>query len=209
MLKKRGPIWHYDIGHNGQRVRGTTGASGRKEAQRIHDQIKADMWRRAQDARKGHTLADALKLWLKAAQRSVNEKNALRQFLGLYPNRALIDIKGTDIAQATAHLSAATANRMLSNIRAALKLGGWSGIEQVMIYAHLAPGHLVQWAGNFEGTTAQITAQRPSRKPKTTKQAIDFNQKAPVAQWIEQPLLRGDARRESSAGAGFRESGTV
>lgn len=32
------------------------------------------------------------------------------------------------------------------------ELGGWASLEQVMIYAHLAPSHVARWAGNAENS---------------------------------------------------------
>ncbi|MFP5419806.1 MAG: tyrosine-type recombinase/integrase, partial [Gammaproteobacteria bacterium] len=39
-------------------------------------------------------------------------------------------------------------------------LGGWSSMDMVMRYAHLAPEHLSEWANNAEKTVPEIvTAQ--------------------------------------------------
>ena len=40
------------------------------------------------------------------------------------------------------------------------ELGGWSSMDMVMRYAHLAPDHLAAWAGN---AMPQITAQKNDR----------------------------------------------
>ncbi len=38
-------MWWITIRHNGQRIRRSTGTSNKTAAQRLHDQIKADLWK--------------------------------------------------------------------------------------------------------------------------------------------------------------------
>jgi len=103
----------------GKRIRRSTGTSDKKEAQRIHDELKADLWKRKVS---GSYLSDALTRWLKQRPRTRNEKNAIKQFLQLYPDRPIDEITGPDIAEALEDKSAATANRTITIVRAALNL---------------------------------------------------------------------------------------
>ena len=48
-------------------------------------------------------------------------------------------------------------------------LGGWSSLDMVLRYAHLAPSHAAAWAGN-SGT---ISAQRPMSSGENTPQVLD------------------------------------
>ena len=98
---KRGETWWIDIVHRGQRVRESAGTKNKAEAQRFHDQRRAELW---QEVRSGHTLADAIGIWLKATPRSDREKSALRLFLERYPSRPLSEITGQGIADALAEM---------------------------------------------------------------------------------------------------------
>lgn len=60
-------------------------------------------------------------------------------------------------------------------LKVLMELGGWKDVQSVMIYAHLAPEHLAQWA-NVGSAYATVHATGESGTPA-----------APVAQWIEQP----------------------
>lgn len=64
-------------------------------------------------------------------------------------------------------------------LKVLMELGGWKDVQSVMIYAHLAPEHLAQWA-NVGSVHATVHATPKARKPRKPLQA-------PVAQWIEQP----------------------
>ena len=124
-LYKRGEVWWIYVTHAGRRIRRSTGETDRRAAQKIHDQIKAGLWEKQKS---GHTLNDALKLWLKAAPRTQNEKNAVRQFLAVYPSRPLQVMDGHAIHDAFSDKSPGTYNRLMNNIRAAINLAverGW------------------------------------------------------------------------------------
>lgn len=124
-IRKRGETWWIDIQHNGLRVRKSADTPNRAEAQRQHDEIKADLWK---SRPQGHTLADALKLWLTARTRSRNDKNAIKLFLSLYPSRPLAGITGHDIYDTLSTKGPAWANRIANILRAALKRAverGW------------------------------------------------------------------------------------
>lgn len=125
-LYKRGKTWHIDIQHGGERIRQTAGTSDKAEAQRIHDELKAELWQRRID---GHTLADALTLWLSARERSTNDANAIKLLRELYPTSTpLAKITGHDIYDALKPKGPAWANRIATIVRAALALAearGW------------------------------------------------------------------------------------
>jgi integrase len=58
-LYRRGGVWWVYIVHGGVRHRRSTGESQRARAQRIHDELKADLWKR----RRGESLHGALEAW--------------------------------------------------------------------------------------------------------------------------------------------------
>lgn len=116
----RGKTWHIDIEIVGQpRIRRTTGTQNKREAQRIHDQVKASA---LAVKKSGKTLSDALILWLKQTERSASDKSAIRIFLQKYPNRPLSEVNQYDIQDAFINESPSTYNRRINVIRAAIKL---------------------------------------------------------------------------------------
>lgn len=166
-IYRRGDTWWITITHHGQRIRRTAGTSDRAEAQHLHDQIKADLW---QQQRTGASLNDALKLWLKAAPRTVNERNAIKLFLGLYHNRPLAEVTGTSITAALADKGPAHANRIAGIIRAALNLAVEHGlIERApKIARRKPPAGRLRWL-----TRAEWGRLRP-HLPEHLQHAADF-----------------------------------
>lgn len=59
-LYKRGGVWWVQLHHDGQRFRRSTETGDRKRAQRIHDELKASLWR----SRDRRTLHGALDAWV-------------------------------------------------------------------------------------------------------------------------------------------------
>ena len=65
VLDKRGSIWHIDIRHKGRRIRRSTETSNKKQAQELHDRLKAELWREDHlDELPDHTWEDAIKRFL-------------------------------------------------------------------------------------------------------------------------------------------------
>lgn len=63
-IYKRGGVWWLDVAppNGGSRIRRSTGASEKARAQRIHDEFRAELWKRR---RSGRTLHGALDAWAK------------------------------------------------------------------------------------------------------------------------------------------------
>lgn len=166
-IYRRGETWWITITHNGQRIRRTAGTADRAEAQRMHDEIKAGLW---QQQRSGATLNDALKLWLKSAPRSVNERNAIKLFIGLYHNRPLAEITGPSIAAALADKGPAHANRITNIIRAALNLAVEHGLidSAPSIARRKAPAGRLRWLTRAEFAKLRL------KLPEHLRHAADF-----------------------------------
>ena len=142
-LYKRGETYWVYFVHDGRRIRRSAFTADRNEAQRIHDQQKAQLWNVKQH---GHTLNDALVLWLQQSERSRNEKNAVKLFLKLYPNRPLNQITGASIASALSAKGPAHANRIINCIGAALNLAHEAGLcEAVKIPRRKPPKSRIRW----------------------------------------------------------------
>lgn len=46
LYKQKGSdIWHIRVSHNGRKIRKTTGTVDKKKAQRVHDELKAELWK--------------------------------------------------------------------------------------------------------------------------------------------------------------------
>jgi integrase len=124
-LYKRGETWWIYITHNGQRVRESANTADRKEAQQIHDRRKAELW----DAQKsGLTLNDALKLWLKASDRSPQDLSAIRVLLRHYPSRPVDRVSAHDISDALGDRQPATKNKTIAIVNAAINLAAERGM---------------------------------------------------------------------------------
>ena len=81
-------VWYVNISHpNHPRVRRSTGTNDRQEALRIHDEIKADLWKRP--VLKGHTWGAAVLLWCERETRSQSELYSLAKLARVYPDRVI------------------------------------------------------------------------------------------------------------------------
>lgn len=84
-------LWWVNISHAGRRLRESTGTADRKEAQRIHDELKARLWKTTPKLR-GYTWGKAVDLWCEHAPRSDSELLSLRKFGAGYEDRLLIKV---------------------------------------------------------------------------------------------------------------------
>jgi integrase len=125
VLRKRGKIWHVDIrrGRRG-RVRRTTGTTDRVVAQRRHDEIAARLWKQKQT---GRWLSDALLAWHEERPRNPSEIRALRLIRKKYPDRPLTDVTEASLLEAFGEKKPATYNRLVTIIRAALRMAARAG----------------------------------------------------------------------------------
>lgn len=85
------PNWYANIEvPSVPRLRRSTGTADRKEAQRIHDQWKAELWAlRPADVGPGHSWSEAVELWLDQEERSESELLSLAKLGKRYPDRGL------------------------------------------------------------------------------------------------------------------------
>lgn len=117
--------WYLSIRHAGGRTRRSLATTDRREAQRLHDELKARLW---QQKRAGKSLADAFVAWIKAADRSRQELSAVVQIRTHFPDRPLFECDDVSFAEAFGDLGPATYNRLANIYRAALRIAeskGW------------------------------------------------------------------------------------
>lgn len=100
--RKDSEVWWVNISHpNHPRVRRSTGSTDRAEAQRIHDEIRADLWKLAPTASlPGNTWGKAVNAWLDIEDRSESELLSLRKFNSFFADRPLVRVNGDDIVKA-------------------------------------------------------------------------------------------------------------
>lgn len=89
-LYRRGGTWWLYITHQGQRFRRSTGEREKKAAQRVHDELKAELWRE----QRGGTLHSALDAWAKGKGESDRYHVAkLKRLTPDNPSLAGLDLK--------------------------------------------------------------------------------------------------------------------
>jgi len=122
-LRKRGAFWHIDLWHRGKRVRKPTGFRIEQEtdAQRYHDELKADLWKKPVIT--GHSWYEAQILWLQQRTRSYTQRCRLNKINRYFKNCALSEIseESFDCVLNTFNTSG-TYNRYLNDIVAILNL---------------------------------------------------------------------------------------
>lgn len=155
-LYKRGETWWIYITHQSKRVRRSTGTADKKEAQRIHDELKAELWNERPVSEK--SWLDACTAWLKAADRDMADKYRLRSFNDRYPDRALSAATAESFEAALEDKGAATYQRYRNMVVAILntaKAKDW--IEKVpRIASRKAPPGRIRWLTREEWTRLYI-----------------------------------------------------
>lgn len=150
--------WWVDIrrGRSG-RVRRSTGTDDRAEAQKLHDEIAAGLWKKSKS---GKQLSHALNAWLDAGTRHRNEALAIKQILKFYPDRALSEITEGSWIEAFGSKSPATYNRITNILRASLnlaaKLGWFDGLAPPKIDPRKPPKKSFRWLTRAEWAKVRL-----------------------------------------------------
>ena len=84
-------FWWINISHAGRRVRRSTGTADRLEAERVHDEIKADLWK-TEPRLAGLTWGKAVDAWCEAEDRSESELLSLAKFGRGFSDRLLVNV---------------------------------------------------------------------------------------------------------------------
>lgn len=116
--------WYINIVVPGQpRIRRSTGTSDRREAQRIHDEVKGKTWSAPKLA--GKTWGAAVLKWTEVETRSESELLSLKKFAKHFPDRRLADITPEAVDKALSFCNTAgTYMRYRTMIAAILALSG-------------------------------------------------------------------------------------
>jgi len=122
LYKQEGSEAYYvSVTVNGQRVRRSTGTSNKKEAQRIHDEIKASLWG---EVKCGYTWIKACTAWLKQEPRSKEDRYRLRALK--IPNLPINELTAP-LIQERLPKNPATYNRTAQQVTAILNLAKRQG----------------------------------------------------------------------------------
>jgi integrase len=145
-LFSRGDTWWVDIRHKNQRIRKTTGTSDRAEAQRVHDELKAALWRNKYLGEKiPHSFAQAVDKWCAEHTEKRSIETDAHRLLWLVERigdlqldqideevvEELIELKKAEKFQGRA-ISNSTVNRTLSALSVIFKAAvAWRWLERV------------------------------------------------------------------------------
>lgn len=118
-------VWWASISVPGHpRLRRSTGEVDRIPAQRVHDELKAGLWK-ADPALKGKTWGKAVSAWISAEDRSDSELLSLAKFCNGYKDRLLTAVTPESIDTALKFCrTAGTHSRYCAMIAAILNLAG-------------------------------------------------------------------------------------
>lgn len=105
-IKLRYGVWHCDfVSPSGKRIRRSLETSDKRQAQELHDQLKAEAWRVEKlGDYPSVTFDDACLRWLqeKEHKKSLDDdKTKIEYFLGFFSGKLLASITETDILKAT------------------------------------------------------------------------------------------------------------
>lgn len=106
--------WYISITVKGRRIRKSTGTADRQEAQQIHDQIKADLWKRKDS---GETWHEACLEWLNHQPRGESDRYRVRVLITTIPDMPLYELTTSTFRFPG---SPATYNRMANLVTAIL-----------------------------------------------------------------------------------------
>lgn len=113
-LYKRGEVWWLDVADpQGGRVRESTGERERARAKRIHDEFKAELWKR----RSGGTLHAALDAW--AADKAGPDRDRVEKLKRLVPDWPLDRVPADKLTALIPQKTAGTFNRYVNLLHAA------------------------------------------------------------------------------------------
>lgn len=154
-LYKVGEIWYLYLVHEGRRIRRSTGSSVRKEAQRIHDELRAELWSRKPTSPNARTFQDAVAIWLETGDKGLPDRyrlNALR-----IEQRALASIDEDALAEVLKPYRGSTRNRMINLLHAVLNCAvqrGWITRVPVMAKVKVSDAR-IRWLSENEWNRLQ------------------------------------------------------
>lgn len=112
-LYKRGGAWWLYITHHGRRYRRSTGEREKRLAQRVHDELKARLWRE----QRGDTLHCALRAWAK--DKGEPDRYRVAKLIRNAADHPLATLDRDALAKAIQGGSAGTYNRYVNLLHAA------------------------------------------------------------------------------------------
>lgn len=156
-LYKRDGIWWIDLYHKGKRIRKSSGTEVKKDAQKLHDKLKADLWNeRELKYTPNKTWMDAVVRWLEESnhKRSIHKDKEHLAWLDPFLRKSQLKDITRDLIESIATKKAATGvsdstiNRMLEIIRAILNRAQkeWGWLETVpSIRMRIIKNRRIRW----------------------------------------------------------------
>lgn len=135
-LYKRNDVWWIYLGHQGRRIRRTTGTADRAAAKRQHDELAASLH---SEVGAGQYLSDALLAWADKQPRAASELSRSKLIMSLYADRPLTEVTPESLHVLREGRSNATYNRLLTIVHASMVIAqrlGW--IANVPHFQHMA-----------------------------------------------------------------------
>jgi integrase len=163
-LCKRRNVWWIRITHNGQRVQQSTGTSDKVAAQQLHDNVKADLWKKDKLQEKPQcTWMDAVVRWVEESQhkRSLEDDKAHLRWIGSHLKKFMLNQITRDMIDKAANLKLregvkpATVNRMLEVVRAILRKAEreWDWLDKAPIIRMLKEDNRrIRWITQNDAT---------------------------------------------------------
>jgi integrase len=128
--RKDSSVWWIKLSVNGRRLQKSSGTDDRKQAQELHDKLKAELWEQSRlGVKPGYVWQEAVLRWLQETEHKAShdsDKKHLRWLDAYLQGVRLMDIdrnKLDELVQAKKATGAAngTVNRMLALVRAILR----------------------------------------------------------------------------------------
>jgi integrase len=118
-LNLRGKTWHVDVANpHGGRIRRTARTSDRRQAQRFHDELVAELWQVAPQPAPGRIFSDAVAAWLETGPKGMPDRYRLKAF-GIH-DLALADLDEDRLRTLLARYQGASRNRCINLLHAVL-----------------------------------------------------------------------------------------
>jgi integrase len=154
--QRNSPYWWVSIYHKGQRIRRPTSTADRAKAKLYHDKLVADLWNQDKlEALPGYTWTDAVKEWLHAGARGLEDRYRLRWITARLEETPLAELaapKSTILSDLLAEKRAEGAKpgtlrryvSLIHGVLSAAKERGWISTVPKMTWAP-KPSDRVRW----------------------------------------------------------------
>lgn len=122
-----GETWYaYIVPDKGDRVRRSLRTTDRREAQRLHDELRAELWRQQSSSPEDRTFRDAVEIWLATGEKGLPDRYRLNDLD--ISDDSLASLDENRLADLLSRYNGATRNRVIGLLHAVLACAanrGW------------------------------------------------------------------------------------